>query len=97
MNSMDFQTIGLLKFEWKFQSKNSLQAAIAESMQKSKYACVSSKLVFKFDIGKYVRILRLSLGIACGESKDNAAVGARLYSLFLPFIQLWCESNFAIT
>ena len=58
---------------------------------------VSSKLVFKFDIGKYVRILRLSLGIACGESKDNAAVGARLYSLFLPFIQLWCESNFAIT
>ena len=35
MNSMDFQTIGLLKFEWKFQSKNSLQAAIAESMQKT--------------------------------------------------------------
>ena len=66
-------------------------------MQKSKHACVSNKLVFKFDMGKYVKILRPIFGIACGVSKDNAAVGARLYSLFLPFIQLWCESNFAIT
>ena len=97
MNSMGFQTIGLLKFELKLQGKNSLQAAIAESMQKNKYACVRCKLVFKSDIGKYVRILRLSLGIACDVSKDNAAVGARLYSLFSPFIQLWCEPNFAIT
>ena len=80
-----------------FKAKNSLQAAIAESMQKRKHACVSSKLVFKFDIGKYVRILRLIFGITCGVSKDNASVGARLYSLFLSFIQFWCESNFAIT
>ena len=66
-------------------------------MQKSKRACVSSKLVFKFDIGKYVRILRPIIGIACGVSKNNAVFGAKLNSLFLPFIQLWCESNFAIT
>ena len=57
-------------------------------MQKNKHACVSSKLVFKFEIGKYVGILRPIIDIYCGASKDNAAVGARLYSLFLSFIQL---------
>ena len=97
MNSMDFQTIGLLKFEWKLQGKKQFTGRYCREYAKNKHACVRCKLVFKSDIGKYVRILRLSLGIACGESKDNAAVGARLYSLFLPFIQLWCEPNFAIT
>lgn len=82
MHCMYFQTIGLLKFEWKFQSKKQFTGRYCREYAKSKHACVSSKLVFKFSIGKYVRILRLIFGIVCGVSKDNAAVGARLYSFF---------------
>ena len=97
MHCMDFQTIGLLKFELKLQGKKQFTGRYCREYAKSKHACVSSKLVFKFDIGKCVRILRPIIGIACGVSKDKATFGARLYSLFLPFIQLWCEPNFAIT
>ena len=66
-------------------------------MQKYKHARASNQWAFKSGIGGEVRILRPIIGIACDVSKVIAAVGAKLASLFLSFIQLWCEPNLAIT
>ena len=57
-------------------------------MQKYKHARASNQWAFKSDVGVEVRILRPIIGIACGVSKVIAAVGAKLASLFLSFIQL---------
>ena len=97
MYGRDFSKNRPIEIRMEISKQKQFTGRYCREYAKNKHACVRCKLVFKSDIGKYVRILRLSLGIACGVSKDNAAVGARLYSLFSPFIQLWCESNFAIT